>query len=271
MSEVATVTLPGAAVAVATDGATVWCAAEGRLLAFDSTGLPLLDCPAPNGLGSLAADGETLAATLAPGVIAWLDRGSGEVRTQLPVGGEPEVIAGGKAVWAWDRSSDRAWHLVGEGALGEPVELPGVDRVASAGAQVWWTSREDTQLRGDGNAIDLGVGAAERGALVACANSIWLSSDDALLHVGTWAGELSPAIGAPEGPVEHLACAGGILVGGSGRRGLFVLDPSVDAGLRELRVDLGGELSHLVATRSIVWAYPAGKAEARLVQVRPGG
>jgi hypothetical protein len=76
---------------------------------------------------------------------------------------------------------------------------------------------------------------------------------------------------APEGPVPHLACAGGILVGGSGRHGLFVLNPSIDVGVRHLDVELGGELDFLVATRSIAWAFPAGRPEARLVPLRPRG
>ena len=64
-------------------------------------------------------------------------------------------------------------------------------------------------------------------------------------------------------------CADGVLVGGSGHLGLFVLDPSRDADARHLNVDLGGELSFLVTTRSMVWAIPAGETEARLVAVRP--
>lgn len=268
MSELEPVLLPGAAVAATSGGASVWCAAAGRLLAFDPTGSPLLECPAPEGLLSLAATADTLVTTSASGTIAWLDSQSGVVRTQLPVGGEPEVMADDAVLWAWDRSSGRVWLLTGEGALTEPVDLPGADRLAVVGRKVWWTSREDTLLRWDDGAVDLEVGAGERGAFMACGNSVWVSVGRGLLRVGTWSGEPGPRIDAPEGPVEHLACAGGILVGGSGRRGLFVLDPSVDAGLRELQLDLG-ELSYLVATRSIVWAFPAGRPEAILVPVRP--
>lgn len=64
---------------------------------------------------------------------------------------------------------------------------------------------------------------------------------------------------APEGPVLHLTCADGVLVGSLGRHGLFVLDPSIGVGVRHLDVDLGGELDFLVVTSSIAWAVPAGR------------
>jgi hypothetical protein len=271
MGEVRTVTLPAAPVAAAADGETVWCVAEGRLLSFEAAGSPLDDVPAPSGLGSLAAADGTLAAALSPGVVTWLDPREGVVRTQLPVGGELEVLSGGGTVWAFDRSRGRARRLAGVGTLGEPVTLAGADRAAPDGERIWWTSSEDTFLHGGDRQVDLGVGPGERGGLVACGGSIWVSVAQALLRVGAWAAELGPPFAAPEGPVQHLVCAGGILAGGSGRRGLFALDPSIDADVRHLDVDLGGELGHLVATRSIVWAFPAGRAEARLVTVRIGG
>jgi hypothetical protein len=265
-----TVALPDVAEAATADAATVWCVAAGRLLAFEAAGAPLLDVPAPEGLLTLAAAGGRLAATK-PGVIAWLDPEDGSARSQNPVGGEPAVMAGGGAIWAYDRSTARAWRLAGEGTLAEPVAVAGADRLAPDGERMWWTSRDDTVLRGGDRPIDLGVGAAERGAIIACSNLIWVSIAGGLLRVSAWAAEPAGFTTAPEGPVERLCCAGGILTGGSGRRGLFCLDPSVDAGMRHLDVALGGEPAHLVGTDSIVWAFAAERDEATLVTVRPGG
>jgi hypothetical protein len=266
-----TIALPGAADAATADATTVWCVAAGRLLAFEAAGSLLLDVAAAEGVGTLAAAGGTLAAAQ-PGVIAWLEPKDGSVRARTPVGGEPEVMTGGGAIWAFDRRAGRAWRLADEGTLAEPVGVPGADRLAPDGGRVWWTSRDDTLLRGGDRPVDLGVGAAERGAIVACSNVIWVSIAGGLLRVGAWAAELAGSTAAPEGPVEWLCCTGGILAGGSGRRGLFCLDPSVDAGVRSLDdVDLGGALSHLVGTDSVVWAFAAGRAEATLVTVRPGG
>ena len=270
MNDVAFVTLPGPADAAAADGTTVWCSASGRLLAYEAGGATQLEVPAPGKLGSLAAVEGILVAAVPPGVVVWLDGSDGSVRARLPVGGEPEVLAGGGAVWAFDRRSGRARQLVAEGVAGEPVSLPAVERIAADGGRLWWTSPEDTLLHGGDRPVELDVGPGERGDLVACSNSIWLSAQDGLIRVGAWAGELGPPLAAPEGPVGFLECADGALVGASGRHGLFVLDPAIDAAVRHLDVDLGGELDYLVTTRSVVWAFPASAAEARLVHVRPG-
>ena len=269
--EVSTLALPGPVRAAASDGATVWCAAGGRLLAYEPNGAPLLEGPEPAGLLVLAAAPGVVVAVLKPGLVAWLDPDTANEQHRRPLGGELAVAAGGNAVWALDRGSGRAWRLADVGVLTGPVRLSDVDQLAPQADRLWWTSRHDSLLRGGTRPVDLGVGPNERGGMATCAGSVWVSVRGALLRVGAWAAELGPPVETPEGPVPHLACADGVLVGGSGRRGLFVLDPSIDAGVRHLDVDLGGELDFLVATRSVAWAIPAGRAEARLVAVRPGG
>jgi hypothetical protein len=270
MNGVDVLALPGPADAAAADGATVWCSASGRLVAYEAGGGTRLEVPAPGELSSLAAVEGILVGAVPPGVVVWLDPSDGSIRARLPVGGESEVLAGGGAVWAFDRRSGRAWPLMAEGVAGEPVSLPAVERLAADETRLWWTSPEDTLLHGGERPVELEVGPGERGDLAACSNSIWVSVANGLLRVGAWAAELGPPLAAPEGPVGFLECADGILVGASGRHGLFVLDPAIDAAVRHIDVDLGGELDHLVTTRSVVWAFPAHTAEARLVHVRPG-
>jgi hypothetical protein len=269
MGQVERVVLPAPAAAAA-GAAVVWCAAGGRLLAFEAGGASLLDLAAPTGLRSLAAADGVLAAALATGAVLWLDPGNGGVLERASLGGEPELVAGGGAIWALDRGSARAWRLAAPGVLSGPVFVPGCERLAPWGTRIWWTSREDSLLRGGERPVDLGVGPGGRGGMVVCGGSVWLSVSGGLLRVGAWAGEPGPPLAAPAGPVEHLACADGILLGGSGPRGLLALDPSVDADARLLDAELGGELGFLVATRSRAWAFPAGRAEARIVPVRPG-
>jgi hypothetical protein len=186
------------------------------------------------------------------------------------VGGELTVAAGGGSVWALDRESERAWRLADAGVLTEPISLPAVDAFAPWGDRVWWTSHDDTLLRDGQRAVDLGVSPDERGGITVCSGSVWVSVPRGLLRVGAWAAELGPPLLVPEGPVSLLTCSDGILVGGSGRQGLFALDPSIDAGVRHLDGDLGGELAFLVATRAVAWAIPAGAPLARLVRLRPG-
>lgn len=271
VNEVSTLALPGPVRAATSNGLTVWCAAGGRLVSYEPAGSPLREAPEPAGLLGLAAIPGVLVAALEPGIVAWLDPDSGREQLRRQVGGELMVTVGRGAVWAFDRSSQRAWRLAGIGMLGEPVQLGDVDQLASDGDRIWWTSRHDTLLHGGARPVDLGVGADGRGGMTVCAGSAWVSVHGALLHAGTWAAALGPPMEAPEGPVRHLTCADGVLVGGSGRHGLFVLDPSIDAGVRHLRVDLGGDLDFLVMTRSVAWAIPAGRPQARLVAIRPAG
>jgi hypothetical protein len=239
------------------------------LLAYEPGGSQLLEAPEPAGLLALAAAPDVVAAALEPGIVAWLDPDDGTERLRHPVGGDLLLAAGGDSVWALDRRSQRAWRLTDVGVLAEPISLAGVDQFVPQGNRLWWTSREDTLLQGGPRPVDLGVGSDARGGMTVCAGSVWISIRGGLLRVGAWDAEPGPLVEAGEGPVAHLACADGILAGGSGRQGLFVLDPSIDAGVRHLPVDLGGELDFLVASHSVIWAVPAGRPEARLVAVRP--
>src|SRR4051794_24498440 len=113
----AVLALPGVARTAAASAAAVWCAIGERLLAYSPDGELRGEAPAPEGLLGLAAAGGVLAAALEPGLVAWLDPESGVERARAPVGGEPEVAAGGGAIWVVDRASGRARRLADEGVL----------------------------------------------------------------------------------------------------------------------------------------------------------
>jgi hypothetical protein len=215
-----------------------------------------------------APAGTTLAAALQGGTVAWLDPRSGKVLRTAPTGGTPVVVAGGGAVWAFDAATARAWRLAAVGVLDPPVRVAGAVQVAPNGAEIWWTTRDGALLGSRPAGIDLGAVAGEPGGLVVCAGSVWLSVARGLARANAWSAEAGAIVPAPIGPVPFLACAGGALVGGSGPYGLFVLDPSVDAGARKLDADLGGDLGLLVATTSHAWAFAARRAEVRLVRLR---
>jgi len=249
----AVVALPGIAHAAAADAAAAWCAIGDRLLAYSPDGEPRGEAPAPEGLLGLAAAGGALAAALEPGLVAWLDAESGRETARAPVGGEPEVGAGGGAIWVVDRASGRARRLVDRGVLGEPVEVGPVDRFAPDGERLWWTSRDDTLLRGGPQPVELGG----RGPLVVCAGSVWVSAGERLIRIGGWDGQSGLPLAAP--PAEALACAGGILVGTR-----FVLNPLIDAGIREIEPLEG----RLVATDEVAWAFSRERPEATVQRVR---
>ncbi|MFI7612348.1 hypothetical protein ACIBP6_14105 [Nonomuraea terrae] len=194
----------------------------------------------------------TLAATTGDRVL-WFGAGP---PAQAPFDGR--VVAGGGEIWAVGDGLAR--RLIGPGRLGEPVELPGLDRCAVEGERLWWTSRHDTLLRGGPDEVDLGEG--ERGAMAVCAGSVWISARGGLRRVSAWSGEPRRFVGTPEGPVPFLVCANGVLVGGG--RDLFALSPATGV-LRVIELGLDAPLGLLIAAGKHVWAFPAGRPEALVV------
>jgi hypothetical protein len=254
--------------AVATDN-TVWCAAGGRLLAFEAAGMPRLN-QTLSGVRSLGASGSLLAAILEGGVIVWLDPLSGREAGRRPVGRTAVLVSGGGAIWAIDEASGEGLRLGEPGQVVARVPMPGVDRAAADGDRVWWLSRGDTKLRDGTREVDLGIRPGERGGFAVCANSVWLSVAGGLVRIGTWGAVKGPLVPVSAGPVSFLTCGGGVLVGGSSTHGLVVLDPSADADVRRLDIDPGGDLRMLVATRAMAWLFSARRSEALLVPFRVG-
>lgn len=254
--------------AAATDE-TVWCAAGDRLLAFEAAGTPRLDQPL-SGVRSLGASGSRLAAILEDGVMVWLDPRSGREAGRRYIGTKAVLLSGGGAIWAFDEASGEGLRLGEPGQVAARVPMPGVDRAATDGDRVWWTSRRDTKLRDGSREVDVDVRPDERGGLTVCANSVWLSVPRGLVRVGTWDAVKGPLVPSPAGPLPFLTCGGGVLVGGSSTNGLVVLDPSADVDLRRLDIDPDGDVGMLVATRAMAWVFSARQSKAWLVRIRAG-
>ncbi len=249
----------------AADSVRVWCVAGRRVWIYEPGGDEVAASAIPEELASLAAAGGTAVGATSAGGLVWLDPQSGAAIARAPIGGSPYVVGGNDAVWAIDPVSGRAWHLTEPGTLGEPEAVGDVELAAPLGGRLWWTSRLDTLLRDGAREVDLGAAAGERGAIVACSGAVWVSAHRAVMRVGGWSADTSPPLAAPEGPVRHLVCADGTLVGASGRHGLFTLNPAVDASIQHHDVDLGGELHALVAAGAVVWAFPTERDEARVI------
>jgi hypothetical protein len=261
----APVALGGVARAAAWDGGRVWIVVDDDLAAFTPEGDEVLRRPggAP-AVRSLAAGPEGLVAVAGAGVVVWLDGKSGEEVARRPAGGELVAVGGRDGVFVVDRASERAWPAAGGGALGAPVPVPGVARATVARGAVWWTSRHDSAVRGNGMEVELGVPAGA--PFAGCAGSVWVGAGNALLRVGAWGGDTSPALPAPFGATA-LACGDGVLVGASAA-GVFVLDPTDDAGVRRLDVDLDEEPAIVVATTTAAWLFSSRAPEARVVPYR---
>jgi hypothetical protein len=258
------VDLPGAWVAVAGGGGTVWCATGDRLLAFDETGALRIEVSAPGAVHQLAATSDLLVAVRDAGVLSWLDPGTGQEVASRPVGSALELVSGGGAIWAIDRLGSRARRVEATGTLGAAHAVAGIDRAAADGDRFWWTSTGDARLRDLERVVDSDI-PTDRGGIAACAGSIWVSVRGGLVRVGTWAAQAGSLVAAPAGPVPFLACAGGVLVGAAERHTVFVLDPSADADARAVEVDTGGAIGAMATAGRTVWLFPAGRAEAHVV------
>ena len=255
--------LGGVAGAAAWDGARMWVAVDGTLAAFDAEGREVLRRDGPPAVLSLVAGPDGLVAVAGAGVVVWLDGAGAEV-TRRPAGGDAVVVGGRDGAFVVDRAGERAWPVAGAGALGSPAPVPGVAGATVARGAIWWTSRHDSVLRGNGLEVDLGAPAGA--PVCGCAGSVWVSVERALLRVGAWGGETSPPLPAPFGPAA-LACGDGRLAGASAA-GAFVLDPSADADVRRLEVSLAQAPAAVVATPTSVWLFPAGSPAALVVPYR---
>lgn len=261
------VDLRSACTAAAASGDTVWVAAADRLCAFDAAGTLRLDLPL-SGVRSLGASGSRLAAILDDEMIVWLDPSNGREQGRWPVSRTAVLVSGGGAIWAVDEARGEGLHLGEPGQFIARLPMPGIERAAADGDHLWWMSQTDTVLRDGTRQVDVGVMPGERGGLTVCANAAWLSVSGGFVHVGTWGAKMGPLVAASTGVLPFLTCGSGILVGGSSTDGLVLLDPSVDADVRHLDIDIGDDIGMLVAARSMAWVFPVKRPEAFLVPIR---
>jgi hypothetical protein len=262
------VNLPGVCVAAA-GGDTARCVAGGRLLAFNDAGEALLDVPMTQDVTQLACARDLLVAIIKSGRLAWLDPETGRVLAEQAAGDAPRLVSGGGAIWAVDTPSSRAWRVRETGVLDAPRSAPGIDEAAADGDRLWWTSRDDTQLRDFARAEDIGRTASERGALAACSNSVWISVRKGLCRVGAWDAKRGLDLAAPYGPVPFLVCAQGALVGATAGGEFFSMDPRIDADVRAFHgAESTGPLGHVIAVNDAIWAFTSGRNAAHVIGIR---
>lgn len=266
--KIRSVNLPGVCVAAA-GGDTARCVAGGRLLAFNDVGEAVLELPLTQDVTQLACTRDLLVAVTASRRLVWLDQETGRVLAEKSAGDAPRLVSGGGAIWAVDSPSSRAWRVREPGVLDAPLDAPGIDEAAADGDRLWWTSRYDTQLRDFARAEDIGRAAGERGALVVCFNSVWISVRKALCRVGAWDAKRGLDLAAPYGPVPFLVCAQGALVGATAGGEFFSMDPRIDADVRAFHgAEPMGPLGHVIAVNDSIWAFDSGGNAAHFIRLR---
>lgn len=207
-----------------------------------------------------AADG-FVAAALASSVIAAFDEMTGAELWRRAAGSpDVEMKSGSRHVWAAERKGAAVLSFDRSGEVGR-VPCDGLLSFSPREDDVFWLSREGVLVAYDATDRDTRTvplpEAMTAGAMAACANAIWVSVIKGLVVLDQRSLQVRAALEAPEGPVPHLFCEDGKLVGGE--KGVFVLNPMSDARVHPLPVHPSSPLRGIAATPSIVWALESAE------------
>ena len=206
------------------------------------------------------ASGTLLACDPAPGKELWHGAASS---------GDVQLKPARDQVWAWDRRSSTLMAFDLSGVVSR-LDARGFTAFAPSRDGVYWLSEGGIigfrpRGGGDGFTAQLPSGAGPVGAMVVCANALWLSVPGGLLLLDMRSLELRARLEAPEGPVAHLLCENGRLFGGS--RGAFVFDPAADAKVRALPIASQSPLRGLAVAANKLWALESAEPVAHIVDV----
>lgn len=215
--------------------------------------------------------GGSVVVGLTDGSIVWYSERSGEeALRRWVVSGDLALRSAGNRVWVLDREAPAlvSFDLAGTRSS---IEIGGVSTFAAGLEGVYWISDDGMVRFGEGErrcrpAVALPPWATPTGAMVSCANSLWVSVTEGLLMVSLRTLEPGSALPAPEGPVPHLICdQDNRIIGGA--KGVFVLDPAVDANVRPFDVALKSELRALVAAGDRIWALESAEPTAHILRI----
>jgi hypothetical protein len=172
-------------------------------------------------------------------------------------------------VWAWDRGASAflTWDRSGgqqqlgdAGAVAFAPSDTGVYSMTADGALQLQT------LSGRSTIARLPAGAEPAGALVACANSLWvgvargvvLAAQDTLAPRAT--------LPVPEAYVTHLVCFHGRVFGG-GRYAVFSVEPAADDNARALGIKPSSPLRGLGVSGHHLWVLESAAPEVHIVEI----
>ena len=188
---------------------------------------------------------------------------------RLPLSSPVAMHATERGIWVVDRDSHtltcfdaRDGHRMEQAPMGHaPTGAAAAEGVAAAlGAAPpgagYRLSPEGVLEAPDGRTVSIreAVGA---GAVTACANAVWISVQKGLLLIDQHELKHRATVDAPEGPVPHLICADGKIVGG--HHGVFVLNPMTDHRAHPLPVQPKSPLSAIAANSAVVWALESAE------------
>lgn len=217
-----------------------------------------------------SATADFVSAGMSSGVVAAFDPSTGkQVWRRAVSSGSLQLKPTRDRLWAWDRQAGAFLAFDFSGAVSRLVAqaatlfTPGADGVywLSAAGMLGFRPR----VQGDGLTAQLPSGIEGAGAMVVCANALWLSVPDALLLLDLRSLELRARVAAPEGPVAHLICDDVRLFGGS--RGVFLLDPRADAEIHPLPLTLQSPLRGLAVASQKLWVLESAEPLVHILDV----
>jgi hypothetical protein len=219
---------------------------------------------------AISAAAGFVAAALASGVIIAYDPDSGkELWRGAASSGNLQLRPAPNHIWIWDGEAS-AFMVFDVSGIASRFDAQGVTAFAPGANGVYWLSAAGIlgfrpQTLGDSRTAPLSSDIQSTGAMVVCANALWLSVPNGLLLLDLHSLERRTTIKAPEGPVSHLICDDGRLFGGS--RGVFLLDPAADARARPLAVTPQSPLSGLAVAGEKLWALESAEPLVHILDV----
>lgn len=138
----------------------------------------------------------------------------------LDVGDDVRLFDGDQVVWL---IGDGLAHQVREHHLYPPVEVDAM-LATVIGDELWWVTPGGSIQSSTRRSLGSIEGEKPERA-VGCAGWLWLAAGSTLTRRSMADAAAGRPLESPVGPVGHLICAGGVLVGASDRR-VFLYDPA---------------------------------------------
>jgi hypothetical protein len=216
---------------------------------------------------AVACAKDFVAVGLGSGTVVALDPETGAEIWRRSLGAM-RLKSGPDCIWASERDKDELVSFDRSGASTR-VRAENVRDFAALPTGVVWLSRDGVLaahnvLESSPRTLPLPQGVTA-GALAACANAVWVSIENGLLLVDQYEFQLRSKLSAPEGPVPHLLCSDGKLVGGW--NGVFVLNPIADARVHPLPVEPQSPLTGIAATADVVWCLESAQPVVHITQL----
>lgn len=219
---------------------------------------------------SVAAGGELVAVALGSGEVIAVSAGDREpLWRRRAASGDVSLGASRDRVWAWDRGASAflAWDR-----SGRQEQFDGADAMAFAPAENGiYSLTSQGMLRFQSRAgapvsARLPDGVSPVGAMLFCANSLWIGVADGLLLAARDTLEARATLRVPEPAVSHLVCYNGRVFGG-GRSAVFSVEPAADDNARSLGISPRSPLLGLAVSGQHLWALESSEPDVHIARI----